>query len=77
MDDHLVKPVEILTRMKKLDQRLPTSTENIAALDRSALAAVSGGRLGVDSGYPMGWWWHVGTLLPVAGIAVFGSAPIA
>ncbi|MEP7154253.1 MAG: ATP-binding protein [Betaproteobacteria bacterium] len=48
MDDHLVKPVEIRTLMKKLDEWLPLPENKHSAVDRTVLAAVSGGRPEVE-----------------------------
>ncbi len=48
MNDRLVKPVEIRTLMKKLDQWLPITTADHIVVDRSVLAAISSGKANVE-----------------------------
>ena len=48
MNDYLVKPVEIRTLMKKLDQWLPLPEYKQGAVDRTLLATLSGGKPDVE-----------------------------
>ncbi|MEO8101497.1 MAG: ATP-binding protein [Betaproteobacteria bacterium] len=48
MDDHLVKPVEMSTLMKKLDHWLPIAATTEDAVDRIVLAAISHGKATVE-----------------------------
>jgi CheY-like chemotaxis protein len=47
MDDYLAKPIELKTLAKKLDYWLPIA-ETFEAVDRSVLAAVSGGDIAME-----------------------------